>query len=62
MGLKESYLVGVKVGRVCRMEGKEEEGRCVGIFCVETFRIEVWEFRVSFFIILRYFWRGVKVF
>lgn len=29
-GREESYLAGAKVGRVHRMEGKEEEGGCVG--------------------------------
>lgn len=61
MGLKESYLAGAKVGRVCRMEGKEEEGRCVGTFCAETSRIEAWEPRASLSITPRHPWRGAKV-
>lgn len=45
--LEESYLAGTKVGRVSRIDGKEEGGGCVGIYYTEIFRIEAWEPRAS---------------
>lgn len=59
-GREESYLAGAKVGRVHRMEGKEEEGGCVGTHYTEMSRIEAWEPRTSFSLTSCYPWTGAK--